>query len=68
MNVGIGITNIIVVVFITGMTLSGLAKNGSLITSGFLSLYITFLTYSGLSSYPDGKCNMLINSDKSMVF
>jgi hypothetical protein len=53
LNLTINIINVIVVILVTGMTVSGLSKNGSIITSGALSLYITYLTYSGMASYPE---------------
>jgi serine incorporator 1/3 len=67
MNIFIIILNIIFTITQTGISVSGISKNGSLITAGLQSLYLTYLTWAGLSSNPDGKCNSFLASDTVMI-
>lgn len=66
-NLKILIANILSIILMTVMTVSGLGKNGSIITSGAQSFYVTYFTFSSLSSTPEPTCNALINSNKVMI-
>jgi hypothetical protein len=53
----INIINIIIVLLVTVLTASGISPNGSLITSGAFSIFITFETWSGLNNEKSPECN-----------
>ena len=50
-------------IIITVLSVSGITEKGSLITSGSMSLYITYLTYSGMISSPNSSCNKYYNAN-----
>lgn len=50
MNVAINVINIIAIAVLTTLQLLGLNKYGSIITSGAISLYMTFLNFSAMLS------------------
>lgn len=60
--------NLILIIIMNILTLSGLVENGSLLTCGAYCLYITYILWSGMSSNPDGECNDLIYNSNTMIF
>lgn len=66
-NIFIIILNIVFTILHTILSVSGISKNGSLITSGLQSMYLTYLTWAGLSSNPEGSCNSFLASDTVMI-
>jgi len=59
--------NLILILIMNLLTISGIAKNGSLMTCASFSLYITYILWSGMSSNPDAGCNELISNANTMV-
>jgi len=52
-NFIVNLINIITITIATILTISWLSRKGSLITSGAISLYLTFSVWSGLSNEKD---------------
>ena len=67
LTIFLGVFNLIWIVILHILTLSGIAKNGSLLTCSSFSLYITYILWSGMSSNPDASCNDLIFNKNTMV-
>jgi hypothetical protein len=52
---------------LTGLTVSPIPDQKSIITSGAVSLYVTYLTWSALTNSTNDKCNDFIDSGSSLV-
>ncbi|KAL4493646.1 hypothetical protein ABPG72_004139 [Tetrahymena utriculariae] len=61
-NTAISSVNIVILVVITFIQILGFNPHGSLIASGGIGLYISFLTFSSQFSSPDSECNSLISN------
>ena len=59
--------NLILIVILNILTVSGIARNGSFLTCGSFSMYISYILWSGLSANPDSDCNELISNSDAMV-
>lgn len=67
LNIFLIVFNIILILILIILTISGIAKNGSLLTSGIYSGYISYLLWSGLAGNPDKQCNNLFFSESVMI-
>lgn len=65
-NAYVNVFNILQVIVITGLTATGISKNGSLITSGGFSLFITYENWSGLNNEHSAECNQWLDDDDTM--
>ena len=48
----------------TGIAISSVAEHGSLLTSGLVFAYTTFIAYESLSAMPEGSCNVLHSEEE----
>lgn len=62
MNTFINVTNLVLCIVVTVVQVLGFNPKGSLITSGSISLYMTFLTFSAMLS-GDISCNLAMTTE-----
>lgn len=56
---GVNIINVGLITVITILVLTGHFPNGSLVTSGAMSLYLTYQIWSGLNNTIEPECNLV---------
>lgn len=61
LNIFVNVLNLLLILIFTVIQLMGYNPNGSLISSGAQSLYMTFLTFSAQLSGPNQTCNSMYN-------
>lgn len=59
--------NLVLVVAVSVLQATGINPKGSLICSGSMGLYMTYLTFSALISSPQDSCNEIMNSKTALV-
>lgn len=59
--------NLILIVIMNILTISGIAQNGSLLTCGSFSLFLSYILWSGMSSNPNTECNELSKNSNTMI-
>ncbi|CAD8165057.1 unnamed protein product [Paramecium octaurelia] len=65
-NYIINLINIAIIILLTVVQLFGFNPSGSLLATGCISCYITYQTFSALSSYPNADINIFYDSEKNM--
>ncbi|KRX10953.1 hypothetical protein PPERSA_12077 [Pseudocohnilembus persalinus] len=67
-NQTINIVNLFLIIVLTALIFTGYFPNGSLITGGFVSLYLTFQIWSSLNNNENQECNHFSQLGEGLPF